>query len=194
VDYPQRLLEHGEFVRALARSLVRDRHRADDVAQETFRIALERPPRHARNLRGWLARVTRRAAALGHRRDVRRRRREVAAARPEAGGGAATADAVARLDWEQRLVRAVRELDEPYRTTVVLRYFEQSTPAEIARRTGVPRKTVYTRLQRGLERLRARLDDEAGGNLERAFEHGLFLGPAGGEADDEDGEVDSIHR
>ncbi len=172
MDFSRRLLEHGDFVRALARSLVRDAHRADDVAQETFRIALERPPQKNGNLRAWLARVARNVVLLGHRREARRQQREERTARPEAVG--ATADIVARLDWESRLVHAVRELDEPYRATIVHRFFEQLAPAEIARRMKVPRKTVYTRLQRALEQLRARLDHDMSGDR-RAWCAALLL-------------------
>ena len=39
------LLEHQEFVRALAKSLIRDSASAEDVAQETWLSALTNPPR-----------------------------------------------------------------------------------------------------------------------------------------------------
>jgi len=52
------LLKHAAFVRAMARSLLLDPHAADDVVQETWLTALEAPPRHAENLRGWLTRQT----------------------------------------------------------------------------------------------------------------------------------------
>jgi len=45
------LLSHRPFVRALARRLVRDEARAEDVVQETWLAALRRPPRHAGALR-----------------------------------------------------------------------------------------------------------------------------------------------
>ena len=42
-DPLETLLEHRDWVRALARSLVADPHRADDVEQETWRMALQKP-------------------------------------------------------------------------------------------------------------------------------------------------------
>ncbi len=155
------LLRHGDFVRRLARSLVADTDLAEDVAQETWLAALRRPPRHADNVRGWLAAVARNLVRLQRRTDVRRLARERLKARP--ADAADPSDVVARLDWERRVVEAVRGLEEPYRTTVVQRFLEQMDPAEIASRTGVPRKTVYTRIDRALEMLRQRLDHEAGG-------------------------------
>jgi protocatechuate 3,4-dioxygenase beta subunit len=60
------------------------------------------------------------------------------------------------------VVDAVLLLHEPYRTTVVLRFYEDLEPAEIARRLGINGATVRTRLKRGLDMLRARLDRDAG--------------------------------
>ena len=51
------------------------------------------------------------------------------------------------------------ELEEPYRTTVMLRYFGDLSSAEIARRQGIPEGTVRSRLKRALDRLRRDLDE-----------------------------------
>jgi len=50
---PQVLLQHGQFVRALAHGLLRDAHAAEDVAQETWVRYLQRPPVAGRGLRSW---------------------------------------------------------------------------------------------------------------------------------------------
>src|SRR6185503_12638824 len=42
--------------------------------------------------------------------------------------------------------------------TLLLHYFEELSPAEIAARQGIPAATVRSRLKRGLDDLRARLD------------------------------------
>src|SRR5205823_1008819 len=54
-------------------------------------------------------------------------------------------------------------LAEPYRTAVLLRYYEELSAAEIARRTEVPAGTVRWRLKEGLDRLRRQLDERSGG-------------------------------
>jgi DNA-directed RNA polymerase specialized sigma24 family protein len=62
---PHRLLDHDDFLRALARSLVADAARADDVVQQTYAAALASPtggPRQASSLRAWLASVVRHLA------------------------------------------------------------------------------------------------------------------------------------
>src|SRR5204863_5302151 len=81
---PERLLEHDRFVRGMARHLVRDAHRAEDLAQETFLAALVRPPRGAVTLRAWLCAVLRRVAGRGARGERREHLRQAAVARAEA--------------------------------------------------------------------------------------------------------------
>ena len=150
------LLLHAEWVTGLARRLVLDAASADDVVQDTWARTLEHPPRHAENLRGWLARAVRNAARQVRRSDRRRARREHAVARPESTAGHELAV------MQRDVLSHVLELDEPFRSTVLQRFFEDLSPPEIAERTGVPLKTVHSRLQRGLERLRTRLDREHG--------------------------------
>ena len=82
---PEALLRHGDFVRALARSLIRDEHRAEDIAQETWLAALRRPPATSTRgaLRSWLGVVARNLALKARRKDERRLKREYAAATSE---------------------------------------------------------------------------------------------------------------
>jgi DNA-directed RNA polymerase specialized sigma24 family protein len=56
------LLRHQGFVRRLARELVRDASLADDLAQEAWVWALERPPRLAGAARAWFRTVLRNLA------------------------------------------------------------------------------------------------------------------------------------
>jgi RNA polymerase sigma factor (sigma-70 family) len=154
------LLSHADWVRALARTLVDDPDRADDLAQEAWLDALERPPRDARNLRGWLAQVVRNAARQARRSQTRRDARERDVARPEALPS--TAELVAHAELQREVVDHVLALSEPYRTTVLLRYFQGLDAREIAARQAVPLATVRTRLQRALAQLRERMDRARG--------------------------------
>src|SRR5262245_21478151 len=154
------LLVHAEFVRGLARDLVRDAHLRDDLAQEAWLQALRRPPRHGASLRGWFAKLLTSVFA-NHVRTERRRQLHEAAVPPPPPADTA-AEVAAKEQVRQRLLAAVMRLDEPFRTAVLLRYYEELTPAQIARRLAVPAATVRTRVARGLEHLRARLDREHG--------------------------------
>jgi len=158
---PEALLAHRAFVRALVRRLVGDPHDADDVVQETWVAALRGAPARPRSLRAWLARVARNLSLRHARGEARRRRRELGAAAPEAARG--PAETLERVAAEHAVVAALLELDEPYRGTLLQHFYDDLAPRAIAARTGVPAATVRTRLKRGLDMLRARLDRRHGG-------------------------------
>jgi len=154
------LLAEVSWIRRLARELVADRELAEDLVQEACVAALEHAPRERSKLRQWLAEVLRNALRQHARAQGRRGAREAAGARPEALE--ATDRLVERVALQRELVGAVLALDEPYRTAVLLRFFEELPPRTIAARLGVPVATVQSRLTRGLARLRAELDRSHG--------------------------------
>jgi RNA polymerase sigma-70 factor (ECF subfamily) len=161
---PQALLKQAEFVRTLARSLLKDEHLADDVAQDTWVAAIERAPSQVVNLRAWLATVVRNFVTRRHRGESRRKHRERECARFEVVEASELDEshAAASESILRSVTNAVLALDEPYRSTVLLRYFEGLEPGAIAARQGVSIATVRSRLQRALVQLRARLDREHG--------------------------------
>ncbi len=151
------LLAHEPWLRRIVVDLVDD-DEVDDILQETWIAALAE--RRIAHPRAWLKRVAHNLAMLRRRSAGRRRKREAAAARAEA---LPSTDAIVeRLQAHKQLAEAVAELEEPYRTAVLLRYFEDIPPREIAARLGVPASTVRTRLERGLAKVRGRLRDEGG--------------------------------
>jgi len=150
------LLADTNFVRRLAGALVRDPNVADDLAQEALVVALERPPRDGRNLRGWMASVVRSRAFERARQASARPCSEALA--PTQSPVPTPGEIVARLDTSRQVAEAVRELEEPYRTTIFLRYVEECETRVVAERLGVPLTTVKTRLR---PRLRPRLLQES---------------------------------
>lgn len=169
------LLEHAAWVRELARRLVRDESRREDVVQATWVAALTATPARIGDLRAWFASVMRNVARQQHRGEASRRSRERAAARGERTP--ATADLVAEAELSKRLVEQVLSLEEPYRETLLLRYFKGRNAEEIARLEGVPASTVRNRLRRGLERLREKLDREHGDRKSWALVLTSFFDP-----------------
>src|SRR5262249_17434428 len=153
---PEELLRHSGWVRALARGLLRDADAAEDVVQSTWLAAVEHGEPEGPALPSWLARVTRNFARKRLRGDRRRELHESLAARPATEPSAA--DLYERAALHRELVDAVMKLEEPYRSTILLRYFEELSPRAIASREEIPVRTVKTRLARGLEKLRAHLD------------------------------------
>lgn len=164
------LLVHEPYMRALARKLVLDGVRADDVVQQTWLAALGADRSRIESVRGWLAAIVRRVAATMRRAEARAGQRERLAARPEAETPAD--DARAREDARRAVVDAVFALEEPWRTTLILRHLDGVPQREIARRMNVPVETVHSRLRRGLELLRQSLDARNGGDR-RVWQLGL---------------------
>lgn len=158
------LAQQTNWMRALARQLVADAHLADDLAQETLTIALQRPPKDASTLRAWLGRVMRNLNREGFRASKSREARESGAARKEQLP--ATDELLEKVQLQGRMADLLTRLEEPYRTTVLLRFYEGLPPRRIAERQGIPVATVKSRLNRGLAKLRVNLDSDFGDRRE----------------------------
>lgn len=164
---PETLLVHSHFVRAIVRSLLRSADGEDDVVQQAMLRAWQGGPRQPGLLRPWLSRISRNLA-IDHLRAARRRERHLRSA--GAPPPAPSADEVLqREEQRQRVIRAVLALPQPYRDTLLLRYWEERSNAAIARRLGEPAATIRSRLKRGLQMLRERLDRDYGGRAQWSF-------------------------
>jgi RNA polymerase sigma factor (sigma-70 family) len=154
------LIAQARALRALALTLVRDEHRADDLVQDALVVALEDKGIVRKSVTAWLRGVVRNLARHQARTS---RRREAREQRTIASAVVDPSEVASRIEVQQRLLGAVRDLPEPYRATIFARYFDGSSPDEIARDRGVPASTVRTWTQRGISRLRERLDRESRG-------------------------------
>ena len=147
----EHLMTHQAWLRRLVVELVGETD-ADDVVQQTWMAALRSPPRDPRTARGWLARVARNFIRRRHRDAAAMERRERRASVPEALPAAE--DIVAELSMQRHVSACVMRLEEPYRSALLWRYYEQLSVEEIATRSDSPASTIRTRLQRGLQTLR----------------------------------------
>jgi RNA polymerase sigma factor (sigma-70 family) len=155
------------WLRRLAYDLTRDAGAADDLVQDTFVEVLRKPPdsngaETPLPVRAYLGGVLRNLYKMQVRASVRRERREAFSLDDQ---GDFHPDAA--MD-EQAVVSALMEevdkLSEPFRTTLLLRYYEGLQSNEIATRLGVPPATVRKRNQLALDRLRNRLDTRTDGD------------------------------
>src|SRR5438046_669887 len=112
------------------------------------------PTRGGRCGRGW--RRWWNLVRMGRRRDARRP--AGGNVEDEAAGGHGPDDLLASLQLQRRLATLVWELEEPYRSTILMRFYEDMASPEIAAKVGVPAGTVRWRLSEGVRRLRAGLD------------------------------------
>lgn len=168
----ERLLAHSGWLTSLARRLVQDPATADDLVQDTWAAALRSPSRGAQRGQGWLFTVFANLARARSREEGARRRREMDAARPERISG--PDELVERAESQRRLLALVLALDEPYRSTLLARFVEAQSAAEIARNTGTNESTVRTRVARALQRLRESLASEHGADPRLGL--GVLLG------------------
>jgi len=128
---------------------------AEDLTQETFGkaiVSLEQL-RDAEKARGWLYRILRNAY-LHRVRDEKRRR---CVPLDSLGDLAAEkVETVAEID-PGALQAALNELDETFRTPLILFYFEDFSYRDIAEQLELPIGTVMSRLARAKAYLRRRL-------------------------------------
>ncbi|MCP3916796.1 MAG: sigma-70 family RNA polymerase sigma factor [bacterium] len=153
------LLVHKRYLESLALALAGDEEAAADVVQETWLAAIEHPPRDRSNLRSWLRTVARNVVFRDH------KRRRLEQVDVDALERASQPDAPVE---HQRVLASLRatvlELEEPYGSVVRMRHLERKTPAQIASELGRSVNTVNSQLQRGLKRLRERLDRQHDGD------------------------------
>ncbi len=158
------LLSQASSLRSLAWSLLGDEHAADDVLQETWLQAAgnaQAVEARSGSVDGWLRRVVSNLALNRQRAGRSRSFHEASAAQSETLG--ATDELVAQREVMLKVIDAISELEDPYQSVIVMRFYQDLAPRFIAKERGVPVATIKSQLNRGLEKLRARLDEESGG-------------------------------
>lgn len=134
-----------------------DRHRAEDIMQETLVRAWRHPEARSAGgswSRAWLFTVARRIA-IDHIRAIRARPPELPDERMESFSG--PDDELDRMLDAREVRAALAALPERLRTAVVAIYFQQYSVAEAADLLGVPPGTVKSRTYYGIRALRDEL-------------------------------------
>jgi RNA polymerase sigma-70 factor (ECF subfamily) len=146
---------HERSVRAAAYAVLRDRHAAEDAAQEAFVVAYRAIAklRDGAAFGGWVRRIAKRQALA-----IAARRGHVAASIDAAADVAAPAAPGDLAPDAERLLAAVMRLPEHERRVVMLRHFDGHDVHAIARITARPVGTVTKQLSRGHARIRERLE------------------------------------
>jgi RNA polymerase sigma factor (sigma-70 family) len=149
---------HGPMVRRVCRQMLGDFHDAQDVFQATFFILARkaRSVRRRESLACWLHGTAYRACLRSRTAASRRRRRELAAA-SVASAVVSGSNRVDRSDVGDAIHEELAKLPERFRAPILLCDLEGVAYEEAARLLRCPVGTVKSRLARGRERLRARL-------------------------------------
>ncbi|GBD35050.1 ECF RNA polymerase sigma factor SigM [bacterium HR36] len=138
--------------------ILRDKHRAEDVLQETFYTALTRldgvDPAH---FRGWLFTVAYHQAMLDRRRRALERRLGLIELSSERQLPTAPVpepwQELAAGEQAEQVRHWLQQLSDTQREAVRLRFFEGLRFREIAARLGIPLGTALARLHQALKRL-----------------------------------------
>jgi RNA polymerase sigma-70 factor, ECF subfamily len=151
---------HAGACFGLAKRLLNDHARAEEIVQEVFVRLWNEPNRYdpeRGTLRSFLLAHTHGRSVDMIRSDVSRRTREEREAREQADGGYDLAHEV----WDLALAGHVRDamaaLHPGERTAIELAYFGGLTYKEAAVQLGEPEGTVKSRIRSGLKKLRIEL-------------------------------------
>jgi RNA polymerase sigma-70 factor (ECF subfamily) len=153
---------------ALRRS---DRETAEEITAQVFMVAWRRRSALPEDALPWLYGVARRALADQRRGAARRKRLGQRLRR------GAVEEAPGHVLLDEGLTAALRRLSQRDREALLLRYWEELEPAQIAKAMGCSRATMAVRLHRARLRLRGEL--EAAGDppgQDREHEHSCLTG------------------
>lgn len=168
---PYLMEQYGTRVLHLAFFYLKDRHLAEDIAQEVFIKAYRQWDRFRgdSSVYTWLYKITvnlcrDRARSAWWRRMLPTDDPDVLShgesqLPPEDG----PEDAVLRIAQNEELMAAVMQLPDAYREAIVLYYYQELSTVEIAEITGVSDNTIKTRLFRARAMLKGHLTKGGGG-------------------------------
>ena len=151
---------HAGSVFGLAKRLLADQAKAEDVVQEVFLRLWNQPDRfdpERGTLRSFLLAQAHSRAVDVLRADASRRAREQRDARETAGAGYDIDQQAWDLALADHVRRALASLQSGERTAVELAYFGGLTYREAAAALGEAEGTVKSRIRSGLRRLRTEL-------------------------------------
>src|SRR5262249_4393641 len=140
-EFDERLRDSSGLAFSIAYGVLRNRQDAEEVAQDAFARAFRRfaQLRDRQRFRGWLTRMTWRLAIDRWRADRRRAAREQATAIDPIAPIAPSAEQVAEARERAAIVwRAIDELPDKLRQTIVLSAIEGHETREVAALLGIP--------------------------------------------------------
>lgn len=162
-QFEQQVHDHKNQVYGFACSLLRDEVTAQDVTQDVFiKLWEHREDVDYDRALPWLMRVTRNACI-----DQLRRRQTRHKTMTVDTEGLSRAESERPLpdtctevsDFEDHLNAALDQIDEPYRSVVVLREIQELKYQEIADALDMPLNTVKVYIHRGRKKLRTQLSN-----------------------------------
>lgn len=160
IEFETLVDDHYEALYRFAMSLCRDPDRASDLVQETFCIWAAKGDqlRDRSKAKSWLF-TTLHREFLAHRRRASRFTDDPEATQAAIENAHATDDESDRQLDGQRALELLGELDELFRAPLTLFYLQQHSYKDIAGILDIPIGTVMSRISRGKEILRRKMED-----------------------------------
>lgn len=158
---PDELLVYAPGLQRLASNLV-GVDRAEDLLQDTWVRALEKPPTAQQPLGPWLVRVLSNLAVSSHRRRSKRHDWECGLQESQQHlTRLPSPDEIgAELEAADKVMRAVSELDELQREIITLRYLRGMPSGQIGEALELPASTVRWHIQNAVAKMRVSLSKE----------------------------------
>ena len=150
--------QHPRLFR-VAYGILRDRHLAEDATQQALLDIWRHIPRlrDASKFEAWSYRLLVNACYD----EAKRRPTWVPSDSLTPGDVPISRDATGPVIARDQLSRALERLSLEHRAVLVLRYLMDLSPQEIGEALAIPRRTVYSRLQRAMDSVRGVLEAEA---------------------------------
>jgi RNA polymerase sigma-70 factor (ECF subfamily) len=152
------LASHARLLR-VAQGVLRDRHVAEDATQQAF-LDIWRDIRRLRDpskFEGWSYKLLLRVCYA----EAKRMPKWVSDSQLPAASEPRVGDVFGVIVDRDQLSRGFQHLSTDHRAVIVLRYLMDLSPEQVAEALDIPRKTVYSRLGRAMDALRAALETES---------------------------------
>lgn len=154
--------EFGGAVKGVARRVLRDEARAEDVVQDTF-VTFWSSPEKFDPLRGSLRAFL---LTIAHRRSVDVVRSQVARSQresrpPDPDYSADVEETVWAMSLSRQVRSALATLESGERDAITLAYYGGLSYAQVAKELGAPEGTVKSRIRSGMKKLSRSLADLA---------------------------------
>ena len=154
---------YGPAVYGVCLRILGDHHHAEEAAQAVFlTLAREAPKlRGSASISGWVFTAATHAAKFHARTRARRRKHEEEAARMrQSAVSGETREELAWADLAPHLDDALASLSEQHKRAVILRYLSGQSAAATAQLLGVHENTVTAWVNKGLAKLRSKLQSK----------------------------------
>ena len=170
--FEQLVRRTARLVYARVYLLTPDRHRAEDLVQETFLVAWRRIGQvtEPAGFRTWLLTVARSVSADARRHDSRKKRRAERAGPTSSAeeidlpdAAPTPAETAERREEHDRMLGLLRDMPEEYAVPITLRYIAGADYDTIGRQLGLSNGSLRGLLNRGMAKLRELMGKDAEG-------------------------------